>query len=547
MNVKRAMRRQDASVCEGNRRELRHCAKHDESLDSQRSTILWPDARALWGQMRRKETGMYLLSLQPRLFIAPPCSPRSTRPSWPKNVVDRLITRTLAIGFTCVRLRYVAVALLVLAAGCERSATEFATNERTRRLTPDAARAIERTLAENFGVPQELVAWLELPVHFGRIHGTVRRVDRDESGGKLAITLAESPPELTAADAEILDGAGLLWLSGRNEGLGVKVAGYDASQRVLRLDWSLAGQPEVGDGFVVAGHILRRGAKGYRRHCVRCHGVNGDGNGPTAQYLNPRPRDFRLGVIKFTSTLPMERATRDDLKRTTTVGEPGTYMPSFTLLADEELDAILEYVRWLAMRGELEHRLVAEFEADYSIDAVRQRLGEGKDAGSIHRQLASQIKNEYPAMVEEWGFELASAWKRAEEGSRQVTPGIPRVPDRPESRRRGRQLFQGDKAKCATCHGVSGAGDGPRTAEYSTMPGTNARSAQRGLYDDWGYKIKPRHLVRGILRGGDRPIDVYRRIAAGVKGTPMPPAAALDDAEIWDLVNYVLHLPARGQ
>ncbi len=79
------------------------------------------------------------------------------------------------------------------------------------------------------------------------------------------------------------------------------------------------------------------------------------------------------------------------------------------------------------------------------------------------------------------------------------------------------------------------------------MPGTNARSAQRGLYDDWGYKIKPRHLVRGILRGGDRPIDVYRRIAAGVKGTPMPPAAALDDAEIWDLVNYVLHLPARGQ
>ena len=40
----------------------------------------------------------------------------------------------------------------------------------------------------------------------------------------------------------------------------------------------------------------------YRRHCAHCHGISGDGQGPTAAILNPYPRDYRPGVFKFKST-----------------------------------------------------------------------------------------------------------------------------------------------------------------------------------------------------------------------------------------------------
>src|SRR5262245_2338944 len=44
-----------------------------------------------------------------------------------------------------------------------------------------------------------------------------------------------------------------------------------------------------------AGWKLLAGRNLYMQHCIHCHGVTGDGNGPTAKFLNPRPRDYRLG------------------------------------------------------------------------------------------------------------------------------------------------------------------------------------------------------------------------------------------------------------
>jgi hypothetical protein len=35
----------------------------------------------------------------------------------------------------------------------------------------------------------------------------------------------------------------------------------------------------------------------YREHCAHCHGITGDGAGPTAAFLNPYPRDYRMGVF----------------------------------------------------------------------------------------------------------------------------------------------------------------------------------------------------------------------------------------------------------
>src|SRR5258708_11870012 len=48
----------------------------------------------------------------------------------------------------------------------------------------------------------------------------------------------------------------------------------------------------------------------YRRYCVGCHGELGDGNGENFPWLDPKPRDFTLGVFKCrptpTGTLPTD-------------------------------------------------------------------------------------------------------------------------------------------------------------------------------------------------------------------------------------------------
>ena len=62
----------------------------------------------------------------------------------------------------------------------------------------------------------------------------------------------------------------------------------------------------------------------YREHCVQCHGITGDGRGPTAMFLNPPPRDFRLGKFKFKST-PLRRPPPDeDLSNVIRHGITGT-------------------------------------------------------------------------------------------------------------------------------------------------------------------------------------------------------------------------------
>src|SRR4030095_10515920 len=85
----------------------------------------------------------------------------------------------------------------------------------------------------------------------------------------------------------------------------------------------------------------------YREHCAHCHGITGDGNGPTAAFLNPYPRDYRPGKFKFKSTPIGFKPTHADLKKTLLEGIPGTAMPSFKLLTDVEVESLLQYVEYL--------------------------------------------------------------------------------------------------------------------------------------------------------------------------------------------------------
>lgn len=88
----------------------------------------------------------------------------------------------------------------------------------------------------------------------------------------------------------------------------------------------------------------------YERNCIVCHGQRGDGNGEMSPTLKPRPRSFREGMFKFRTTPLGALPTDDDLRRTIRHGLTGTAMGMFTQLSDEEVDAVITYVKSFSRR-----------------------------------------------------------------------------------------------------------------------------------------------------------------------------------------------------
>jgi mono/diheme cytochrome c family protein len=299
----------------------------------------------------------------------------------------------------------------------------------------------------------------------------------------------------------------------------------------------------------------------YREHCVHCHGITGDGMGPTAAFLNPYPRDYRPGVYKFKSTERADKPTHADLVRTLHEGIAGTSMPSFALLSTVQVDALAEYVKYLSIRGETELALMrAFFDLD---DEDEGKLPESKEF------LFAEILEP-----------IAGRWQSAAE-ARIEAPEMPADIDLAASIAKGRELFYGDKANCVKCHGVTGLGDGQandyddwnkaivevtkelesgrvKMAETSTRGMSAEEAAEHRAQVAWVERfgqvldgdalrprtIPPRNLRLGIYRGGRRPLDLYYRIHAGINGAPMPAAkGTVDPEDIWHIVNYVLSLP----
>ncbi|MBI5759214.1 MAG: cytochrome c [Planctomycetales bacterium] len=308
--------------------------------------------------------------------------------------------------------------------------------------------------------------------------------------------------------------------------------------------------------YGASGENLVTGRNLYMRHCLHCHGVSGDGNGPTARFLNPQPRDYRLGKFKFTSTKSGLKPRRDDLREIVKQGIPGTTMPSFVLLPESELNAIVEYVRWLSARGEYEQKLVATLvgEGGGEKDISRRVNKDGESREAILKGLADFIAKDFVEEAAIAAGDVADSWVAADADENLILPSIARAGldaktglPTDESLHKGRELYVSKKAKCMDCHGPGGLGDGVLTEQFWKIPGTTPEQeyAEPGLHDDWGNVQKPRNLTKGQYRGGRRPVDLFRRVYAGIKGTQMPAfgGTALTDEEIWHLVNYVLMLP----
>ena len=250
--------------------------------------------------------------------------------------------------------------------------------------------------------------------------------------------------------------------------------------------------PQALGGVTVPAAVLNRGAVAYMRACRPCHGHLGDGRGPQAVGLAIPPRDLRLGIVAFGSA-PAGSLWRDeDVVRIVRGGLAGTGMRAWGDVSDEDLAAIVPFLKTLSPR----------FRAEAPQPAV---------------------------------LPTKDPWTgRATEGAR-----------------RGRAVYHG-VARCQACHPAyaSAAEVAGFARDAGVVAGERPDPGQPvAVTSDFGRLIRATDFREGPLRSvreEHRDEDLYRAIAAGVGGTAMPTwQGALPEADLWALVHYVDEL-ARG-
>jgi cytochrome c oxidase cbb3-type subunit 2 len=103
----------------------------------------------------------------------------------------------------------------------------------------------------------------------------------------------------------------------------------------------------------ITGHA-KNAAEDYRRYCVGCHGELGDGNGENAQWVDPKPRDFTLGVFKCRSTLTGTLPTDKDLYDTIGRGLDRSNMPVWNTFTKQQLADLVAWIKHFSPRFQKE-------------------------------------------------------------------------------------------------------------------------------------------------------------------------------------------------
>ncbi|WP_237098147.1 c-type cytochrome [Nitrospina gracilis] len=229
---------------------------------------------------------------------------------------------------------------------------------------------------------------------------------------------------------------------------------------------------------------LELGKKVYFKRCVWCHGVEGGGDGPSADRLFTRPRNFIQGTFKIRTTDSGELPLDENLIKTVKNGLPGSAMPAWgEVLSNEEIVSVVQFVKTLVQ------------DRDFSGD---------------FEELAVQNFGTMPWNVKEPYY-----------------IGVPQ-----EDIDAGKEIFQ--KNKCWECHGGEGRGDGnPTMKDDWGFPIVAADWTQC-----WNF--------RGSRRNPYDPFNIVRTVSTGLNGTPMPnfkDQIAVEDR--WKLAAFVNSLCPR--
>lgn len=125
------------------------------------------------------------------------------------------------------------------------------------------------------------------------------------------------------------------------------------------------------------------GKEAFPRYCNGCHGVRGDGKGTLAPYLDPKPRDYTMGVFKCRSTPTGTLPTDEDLFNTMTRGFVTAAMPPWAPLPPQTRMDILAYLKGFSPRFAKEAPgvpITIPAESAVTIESIRR-------GGEVYRKL----------------------------------------------------------------------------------------------------------------------------------------------------------------
>ena len=207
-----------------------------------------------------------------------------------------------------------------------------------------------------------------------------------------------------------------------------------------------------------------RGRAVYSKNCSVCHGEKGDGRSRAQNSLSPPPRDF-------TSAASKTQLTQQRMITSVTFGRPETAMAGFkNQLSTEDISAVVDYIR---------AGFMASTEGISGISQSRRQASpNGANAlGAAATALAAPAAVNKPVVVN-----MAAPMPNNLNGD--VTKGA---------------AFY--MSNCATCHGVTGDGRGPRA--YFIFP-------------------KPRDFLHPASRQAFNRVALFNATSEGRLGTEMP-------------------------
>ncbi|HEV8337595.1 MAG TPA: c-type cytochrome [Candidatus Polarisedimenticolia bacterium] len=236
---------------------------------------------------------------------------------------------------------------------------------------------------------------------------------------------------------------------------------------------------------------LETGKQIYQVHCAGCHGARGDGRGPAARFLDPKPADFTRGIFKFASVKAGQLPRDEDLLRTLTRGLPGSSMPSWQALPDENQRAVIAYLKT-----------------------------------------------------------FSPAWSRNPPGIPIAVSEDPYRSGGPEAARqavaRGREVYH-VVATCWQCHAAYASPEEVDLMAKARDAGPVKLRAQAEqpatIIDARGRRIATPDFRKSPMKNGSSLVDLYKTIGAGIGGTAMPSwKDALEEKDLWALTYYVKSL-----
>ena len=244
----------------------------------------------------------------------------------------------------------------------------------------------------------------------------------------------------------------------------------------------------------------------YQFRCAVCHGEDGAGDGPAAEFLYPEARDFTQGLFKYKTSPPGLPPRDEDLFNVIKFGLAGTSMVGWSdLLTDVQIRNLVGVIK----RFDISGTWAPEDAEDEDFD---------DDGHYLNPNFVTVAEQE---------------------------PTDDQIPHSPESVSLGKEVFL---ENCKKCHGVGGRGN---------------ITSGKFLEDDFGYLTWARDLTKpwtwrmtesvsgNVKESRDATVrNIYTRLSVGMPGSPMPAHRAADEGEEdainledrWHVANYTYSL-----